>query len=274
LILFAGSALAHHTKRVATTRYYLALGDSLSTGGGATPGHGYVDDVFGFASRSIPDLTLENLGCGGDSTTRMISGGLCHSYATGTQLGDAEAFLVAHRHEMAFVTIDVGGDDIVGCALSGTINPVCVQRALAAVQTNMQIILSGLRTAGGRVRIVGMTYYDPILAFWLNGAAGQQTAVGSVGVLLQLNRELTSAYRRFGAKVARGQQAFDSTDFRMTGSFNEQVLPQNVANICNWTHMCQPNFNIHANDVGHELLARAFESRLRGVNHRFRHPKR
>ncbi len=265
LLVFAAPAEAQDSNQVPATRYYLALGDSLSTGGGATPGQGYVNDVFAFASRSIPDLRLENLGCGGDSTTRMISGGLCHNYATGTQLGDAEAFLAAHRDEVAFVTIDIGGDDIVGCGLSGTINPTCDQRALDQVQANMPIILNGLRAAGSSVPIVGMAYYDPILAFWLRGAAGQQTALQSVAMLLKFNNELTSAYRQVGANIADGQQAFDSTNFGTTGSFNGQVLPQNVANICNWTHMCEPNPNIHANDTGHELLALEFESQLGGV---------
>jgi lysophospholipase L1-like esterase len=265
LLVFAGQAEASGSQQVPPTRYYVALGDSLSTGGGATPGHGYVNDVFAFASRSIPGLQLENLGCGGDSTARMINGGLCHKYATGTQLGDAEAFLAAHRDEVAFVTIDVGGDDIVGCGLSGTIDPSCAQRALGQVQANMSVILGGLRAAGGNVPIIGMSYYDPLLAFWLRGSDGQQTAVQSVGNLLQLNNELTSAYQQFGAATANGQQAFDSTNFQMTGSFNGQVLPQNVANICNWTHMCDPSPNIHANDVGHQLLANEFDSQLGGV---------
>ena len=77
------------------TTYYLALGDSLSTGGGATPGASYVDDIYGAEQKRVPGLVLENLGCAGDSTTRMIKGGLCTTYSTGNQLGDAEAFLPA-----------------------------------------------------------------------------------------------------------------------------------------------------------------------------------
>jgi hypothetical protein len=129
----------------------------------------------------------------------------------------------------------------------------------------MPIILGGLRAAGGNVPIIGMTYYDPLLAFWLRGPAGQQTAVQSVGNLLQLNNELTDAYQQFGAAIADGQQAFDSTNFQMTGSFNGRVLPQNVANICNWTHMCEASPNIHANDIGHQVLANEFDSQLAGV---------
>ena len=49
------------------------------------------------------------------------------------------------------------------------------------------------------------------------------------------------------------------------------TLPRNVANVCNWTHMCEAVPNIHANDVGHQKLAAKFESQLRGVLHRYRH---
>jgi lysophospholipase L1-like esterase len=265
---FAGTAgAAPHASPI---RYYVALGDSLSTGGGATKGHGYVDDVFASTSRSIPGLTLKDLGCGGDSTSRMINGGLCHNYTTGNQLGDAEAFLRTHSRQVSFVTIDIGGDDIVGCGLSGSINPTCVQRALGHVEANLPIIMKGLRAAGGRVPIVGMTYYDPLLAFYLKGSTGQQTARQSVAVLLALNHDLVKVYRQFGVKIANGQRAFDSSNFRLNGSFNGQTLPRNVANVCNWTHMCETVPNIHANDIGHEKLAARFELQLRGVVHRYR----
>ena len=245
-------------------RYYVALGDSLSTGGGATQGDGYVDRIFDWAHGSVPTLELENLGCGGDSTTRMIEGGLCHDYTTGDQLGDAEAFLSAHPGEVRFVTIDVGGDDIVGCALSGTVNPTCVQRALEHIVTNMPIILGGLRAAGGqKLPIVGMTYYDPILAFYLSGASGEQTARESVAILKTMNRDLLKAYRHYHVKVTNIEKAFASTDWRTTGSYEGRALPQNVANVCNWTHMCEAEPNIHTNDVGHEILAAGYERLLK-----------
>ena len=52
----------------------------------------------------------------------MIHGGLCKNYTTSNQLGDAELFLNA----VAFVTIDVGGDDIDGCGITDAINPTCL----------------------------------------------------------------------------------------------------------------------------------------------------
>src|SRR5262249_6465569 len=125
--------------------YYLALGDSLASGGGVPAGHSYVNDIYAREAPAIPGLQLENVSCGGDSTTRMINGGLCTKYATGNQLGDAEAFLAAHRGQISFVTIDVGGDDILGCAINKTaVDQTCVTRALNAVNTNLPIILQGL----------------------------------------------------------------------------------------------------------------------------------
>jgi len=255
----------------APTVYYLALGDSLSTGGGADPGLGYVDDIDAQLNSHIPGLQLEDLGCGGDSTTRMINGGLCHNYTTGNQLGDAELFLQAHAGQVAFVTIDVGGDDIDGCGINGTINPTCVGNALNAINRNLPIIMSGLRTAGGTVPIVGMNYYDPYLAAWYSGAwfhgsPSKEVAKESLPVLHSLNKELTRIYRQYNAEVANVQSPFHSNDWRMTGSYSGTALPQNVANICNWTHMCMTgggNPNIHATDYGHSLIADAYEKVIR-----------
>ncbi len=253
-----------------TTGYYLALGESLASGGGATPGHSYVDDVFSFASRSVPGLALENLGCGGDTTTRMINGGgLCKAkYQTGTQLGDAQAFLRAHSGQVDFVTIDTGGDDLLACTPHGSvvISPACVQRQLAIVNSNLPIILSGLRAAGGNVPIVGFKYYDPFLAFYLQGAQGPEGAGASIGMVVAFNRELRTIYRRYNVTLANAAKAFQTFDWQPTGSYNGQKLPVNVANICNWTHMCQTTGpNVHPNDTGHAILAWTFESRLLGV---------
>jgi hypothetical protein len=201
-------------------------------------------------------------------------GGLCHNkYQTGTQLGDAEAFLRLHRRQVAFVTIDTGGDDLLACTPHGTltISTACAQRELATVDTNLPIILMGLRAAGGNVPIVGLQYYDPFLAFYLQGTTGQEAARQSLSVLVAFNHVLGTIYRQFHVKPVKAQRAFQSFDWQLNGSFNGQTLPVNVANICNWTHMCQTTgVNVHPNDTGHAILAATFGSRLRGVLRRYR----
>jgi lysophospholipase L1-like esterase len=272
------SAGASTRSKPARPLYYVALGDSLSTGGGATPGHSYVDDVYAYESARIRHLRLKNLGCAGDTTTKMIHGGSCQ-YKTGTaQLTAAEAFLRKHRGHIAFITIDVGGDDIVGCAVKvTTISPQCVKNALAKINANLPVILSGIRQAGGNVPTAGMTYYDPILAAYLTGPPmfpqpdDRSLARESLTMLKDLNTELRAIYGRSDVVIANGQRAFHSFDTARTGSFEGQTLPQDVANICNWTHMCLTgggNPNIHANDTGHALLAGKFDAALHPLLHR------
>jgi hypothetical protein len=74
------------------------------------------------------------------------------------------------------------------------------------------------------------------------------------------------AYKQYQARIAPVQKDFDTWNMALTGSFNGQTLPQDVANICNWTHMCDPTSpNNHTNDTGHAVLATAFEARLKLV---------
>jgi lysophospholipase L1-like esterase len=277
LSLVATGATPASAAAVAPT-YYVAVGDSLASGGGVPKGLDYVDDVYAREARGIPGLQLENLSCGGDSTTRMIQGGLCTSYTTGNQLGDAEAFLAAHRGQTAFVTIDIGGDDILGCLLKHTeIDQTCVQRALAAINRNLPVILQGLLdAAGGHVHMVGMTYYDPGLAAWVTGAPffpgndNQALAASSFEVLHSLNDELRTIYDGFHVRIASVQKLFRSGDFQLTGSWQAHAVPENVARVCAWTHMCgtgpgEPN--VHTNQLGHQLLALKYERQLERWTH-------
>ena len=242
----------------ATPTYYLALGDSLAAGVGASSGHGYVDDVFAFEQQGMPGLQLVNLSCSGATTDSVIHGGGGCTYDTGTQLGDAEAFLTAHLGEVAFITIDIGGNDVAGCFFSIPMDAPCVAAALPGAVTNLTTILTGLRSAGGAVPIVGMTYYDPFLAYWLQGGAGMQAAHDSVKLVKSANRALKITYKKSKARVADGGKAFLMSKFSLKGSWLSQTVPVNVAQACLWTHMCTSN-DFHANEAGHAALAGAIE---------------
>jgi lysophospholipase L1-like esterase len=205
----------------------------------------------------MPDLQLVNLSCSGETTATMMNGGIC-TYATGSQLGDAEAFLASHPGQVAFVTMDIGGNDLALCFFSIPINAACFTAALPTATANLETILTGLRTAGGALPIVGMTYYDPFLAYWLQGGDGQTAAHDSLKLLKSGNRALKRAYKKHKALVADGQKAFATTKKALKGSYNGQTVPVDVAQICAWTLMCSAN-DFHANDAGHAALAGAFE---------------
>jgi lysophospholipase L1-like esterase len=237
------------------TQYYLALGDSLAAGVGSSDGKGYVADIYAKEHKKHKGLVLENLSCSGATTGSMINGPGC-SYASGTQLGDAEAFLTAHSGQIAVITIDIGANDVDGCTNGTTINQTCIANGLNNVTTNLPVIMSGLASAGGTTPIVGMSYYDPFLAAWLLGSSGQSLAQQSVTLLDQLNSDLTSDYG--STRTADVAGAFDSSDFSAGGHYSGMKVPVNVGRICNWTLMCSEE-NIHANDTGHAHIAKAFE---------------
>src|SRR6185312_3093713 len=98
--------------------------------------------------------------------------------------------------------------------------------------TNLRKIMLRLRLAAPLVRMVGMTYYDPYLAAWLSGAAGQALAQQSIGLTTQLNQTLTSVYTARRARVADVARAFGTPTkpAELTGAY-----PTPVANICTLT---------------------------------------
>ena len=81
----------------------------------------------------------------GDSTDSLCP----DDYDTGSQLGDAVEFLDEHPGQMAFITINIGTNDIGEC--QG--NPACF---IPQIATNLPLILDTLREhAGPDVPIVG-----------------------------------------------------------------------------------------------------------------------
>jgi lysophospholipase L1-like esterase len=253
-------------------RYYLALGDSLSVGiqpdaaGTDVPtDQGYPDQLASMLDRRGQDLRLVKLGCSGETTVTLIDGGICSYRGGGTQLTSAAQFLRAHRGQVGLVTIDIGANDLNPCVALGQVTQIqaCLTALIPQVVANLTTIMSALRQAGGsRVQIIGMRYYDPELADWLTGPAGQALAQASVGLLDTYNGYLGGVYQQFGAGQADVFTAFGSTDF------TDQVtlpglgtLPRNVATICQLTWECVPpprGPNEHANAAGYHLIAQTF----------------
>ena len=118
----AATAPSAGAKPAPAPHYYLALGDWFATGiGASTSANDYVNVIAAHEAARYPNLQVENLGCGGATTASMADGPGC-SYTTGTQLGDAVDFLKAHPRQVAFVTIDIGADDV-ACLLYTSPSP-------------------------------------------------------------------------------------------------------------------------------------------------------
>lgn len=254
--------------------YYLALGDSLAagvqpnaSGQSVITSQGYASDIAADLQRRDDDMKFVNLACPGESTDTMLNGGCPAPHAYADQTDAAVAFLKAHQHARILVTIDIGANDVDDC-LSQGINQACVAQGINDVATNLPQILTKLKAAAGpRTNFSAMNYYDPFLAEWLAGPAGQQLAAESVKLGETLNGVLAGAYGAFHIPVVDVSGRFDTEDFTPLVPLTPTVeVPLNVARICQWTWMCAPapvGPNIHANKTGYEEISDAFESVLR-----------
>ena len=219
VVLFALAALVAlavaggRASAASKATYYLSLGDSLAQGyqpiGGTRSGtviptgyhQGYADQLFKLERDTYTQLQLVKLGCGGESSVSMLYGSQnpavaasCgppafyeHQYPDGgTQLAEAVVFLEQNRGSVAFVTIDIGANDLLGPS------------GIGPLLTNLPIILRELRSAAGAdVPILGMNYYDPFApqAWSQGGLPALQAQVAGVVGFNNLLEEMYAAPR-------------------------------------------------------------------------------
>ncbi|HEY2518913.1 MAG TPA: SGNH/GDSL hydrolase family protein [Streptosporangiaceae bacterium] len=261
---------------------YLSLGDSLAVGvqpnaqGTSLPtSQGYADELYVSLRTVQRGLRLVKLGCPGETTGTLVNGGICgysggaetsYTSPAGSQLAAATTYLSAHPGQVSLVTVDIGANDLNPCLVltDSTAVQACVEQAIPVAEQNLTSVLAGLRLAGYQGTIIGMTYYDPVLADWLTGTAGQQFAQASEPLLAAYNQALTSVYQRFGARIADVFTAFDTSDFSTQATLpGVGTVPANVARLCTWTWECAAppvGPNEHANQAGYAVIARTFRA--------------
>lgn len=249
------------------TGWYLAMGDSLAAGyqpgQGDDKAGGYVGGVLEAVTAQGAKTKLVNIACSGETVVTMVGGGRC-AYDEGTQLAQAVQFLHAHRRTTRLVTIDIGANDVQRCVSRSPlgIDLACIQAGLADVQRLLPQVLTALHRASPGAHIVVANYYNPFLAAYLTGSAGQALAQQSVALQAALNGIIAAAAATVGADVADVSTAFRST---VTTPVDVPALggpvPTNVATICAWTWMCRLG-DIHANDTGYAVMSAAVVARL------------
>ena len=162
--------------------YYVSLGDSAAAGV-QPPGwnaRGYADQLASRMRARLPQLRLVKLGCPGETSESLLSGtdSPC-SYPSGSQLEEAVSVLRAHAGSVAFITINIGVNDVLNACLddaAGALDPGCVQGVMPQVQANLAATLRTLGEAAPGVPIAGMSYWDPFVGFWITGPDGEARA--------------------------------------------------------------------------------------------------
>jgi lysophospholipase L1-like esterase len=253
--------------RTEAADYYVSLGDSFSAGGqpiGDPPlyetDQGYPDQLYALLRPDDPKLRLVKLGCGGESTRSMRFGSVdlsegsscgppsfyLHRYPHKTQLAEAVAFLHAHGRHVSLVTIDIGGNDLLGGG------------GVPQIQANLPVILAALRFAAGpAVPIVGMTYYNPFLVDWFDNPASLRDHIDGI---VAFNDVLEGDYTAAGDPVADVEGAFSTTDTTL----QPDGVPLDVERICGWTWMCVAG-DLHPDADGYGVIAGAFDAALGAV---------
>lgn len=275
-ILGVGQAAQAATK---ATTYYVSLGDSYSVGyqpnRGSTPGYTV---VVAKATR----LTLVNFGCGGATTTSLVSSVGCPdvlphttggvTYPTTTQESAALSFLNAHRGHIGLITVSIGGNDVTACASQA--NPIsCVSTAVAGITKNVTSLAAALRSAAGpKVPLIGLTYPDVILGSYVYPTHPASASVLSLAKLSVvafrslINPALTKAYGSAQGSlvdVTRATGAYVPLT-RTVRSRTYGTIPAAVASVCTLTWFCAQG-NIHATTKGYTLIGKLVVARYASV---------
>lgn len=248
---------------------------SLAVGGHATnrgslhgfpTKRGYANYLVALEAAKGVSLQLTQLGCRGESTATMISGGdLCYK-APDSQLADAVAFLRSHRNQTGLVTVELGYNNIGACIGATALAASCAHSRVSVVNQQLPQILSALRAAAGpNVTIVGLGHADPFLAWALNGPTGAAKASASLKTMQLLNSTLATVYSSFSIPMVDVATAFNMTQSTPTTLAGVGTVPLNVAQACQMTWMCRPHplpANMHPNNSGYQAIAAAIAAVL------------
>lgn len=135
----------------ASSTLYVALGDSISAGGGAPPGKGFVERYYAYLHDNAGVTELSNLSLGGETSSSMM--------APGGQLDRAVA-AIDDSSDATNVTLDIGGNDGLSGQCSGGSNaPPCPFRANYA--GIVQSLADALAADPGEEQFQVMQYYNP-----------------------------------------------------------------------------------------------------------------
>jgi len=262
--------------------YYVSLGDSYSVG--YQPGRGATPGYTAIVAKST-GLKLVNFGCGGATTTSLVSSIGCpdvlpHTagavvYPTTTQEAAAEGFLTDHRGHIGLITVSIGGNDVTACATQA--NPIgCVSTAVAGITKNVTNLAVALRTAAGAsVPLIGLTYPDVILGSYVYpkqpapAAAASLAKLSVVAFKSLINPALAKSYAAGNGSLVDVTKATGAyVPLSRTVRYRPYgTIPTAVARVCSLTWFCSQG-NIHATTTGYTLIGKLVVARFNSTRRR------
>ncbi len=267
------------TKSKPPPTYYLSLGDSYSVG--YQPGLGATAGYTAYLAKKTKTV-LENFGCGGATTTSILTVIGCTSpygptaltdavaYPTETQEQAAVDFIDANPGQVGLITVSIGGNDVTACASSA--DPIsCVMGVQSTIQTNVTSLVTTLDSAltannDTSAKIIGLTYPDVILGDYVYPAGDTDVTLANDSVTAfddLINPTLDTAYTSVpeGSFVNVTQAPYkkakkgDDTPLTKTTNLDPYgKIPAAVWEICTLTYYCSDG-NIHANTKGYDFIA-------------------
>ena len=244
---------------------YLALGDSLGWGYGATDPleTAYVPHFYRFLQGDSHSRARElvNLSVGGETSESFITGWLDPGPLRTPQLDQAIAVIADPDTDVSVVTLDIGGNDLLGLLRPGQAcsayppTSECLAAAQAAIGQFYQnygyiltVLTQALATDPGEETLMVMTYYNP----W----SGTGSAYEGVVTMLMLGAEP-------GTDCAAPAATFGMNDIitcvgMALGATVVDVYPRFVGKGFELTHIAEDD--IHANDSGYAQIASEFRA--------------
>ncbi len=234
----------------ASVPLYLALGDSLAAGVGASDPEetGYVPVFHDYLRENAgcdrgmagvcPELRLLNFGQGGATTTTLLRDQVPVALQVLWERNGNENPL----NDVERITVDIGGNDafaLYGVCSSG-VTAECagaVQATFATVAQNLTTALVSLRAAAeAETQIIVMTYYNGLIGCERAGAAPMADVLLEGGAVLPagLNDVIRASAARAGAGIAETYGLLGTDD--LVGGTN-----------------C-----LHPDDSGYRIIADAF----------------
>jgi hypothetical protein len=104
---------------------------------------------------------------------------------------------------------------------------------------------------------------SPVAPQSVDSGQGSSFSAQAAAMMTALNNVIDQAYTADGATLVDVAGAFATTDTAMSGSYDGQSVPQNLSDICAWTHMCDSTgWGLHLNDPGEAQMAGAFSGAI------------